>query len=776
MRSRRNNARTATQPSNNNGGTAYKISSWWSWQPKIVAALKEGSNTSTNNEDATGRDDIETANSNNNKKNPMQRKKPSMTATNHHHHHHHHTCNSSNKQRVSSRHHRESSIATSILAGLILLFSIGMFLGSNLHIIMNLDTASESTDTAVNHLAYRNNPINTFAKEEITDDDQPKQSAEVEVTENQYSSAVEVLDNKEIIGGNFEDQSEILQHDTLAVLDTHNKHTVKSSTKSNFEQRELDHTKLEQYGVVEYEFYENPSNELQLPVTMLVHHREFFAGCHSFERFFSPKWSTIIVVETDMAIEYQLRELAAATKSSPSIHLALLDPMKTMSGEWLGRQVALEILKMNHGDARPPLLLSTQCDIHPLPKWHLNHRSYEDVITRMVYEFLEEDRINNIDHDTNVNEYRHMYQEPPLDDECKAIFDNKLRPTLVMNTIMVETIPRADTMQDSVFHSLEAGLSQPWQIQYSKPNHISAGKPWMSDISTWVEDHFNLYNVTLLEQFISQFANVYPTISEGVRALPIEICRRGWKAIRLNDEPMFIDYQKIHFKSIDMRGEFSLHNAANYNGVDMDWLLSTSIVNTAKVNSPVATMREYMKLRVANYEVNPWVGIAGEHFEPHHIPPYVWNTPIKDNLPIVIALMHQLGYVQFMGDVESREYISFVRIPAFHTIDNQEVVQNLKRGMIDFEQGHATLLADGNESPLLRLPITSTLKEDAFFRENKLLCWGQFYAHNQYFDDGDKMATEKVCALLHDETGKIRVWIPELESFASICDGEVSTM
>ena len=151
------------------------------------------------------------------------------------------------------------------------------------------------------------------------DDDQPKQSAEVEVTENQYSSAVEVLDNKEIIGGNFEDQSEILQHDTLAVLDTHNKHTVKSSTRSNFEQRELDHTKLEQYGVVEYEFYENPSNELQLPVTMLVHHREFFAGCHSFERFFSPKWSTIIVVETDMAIEYQLRELAAAIKSSPSI-------------------------------------------------------------------------------------------------------------------------------------------------------------------------------------------------------------------------------------------------------------------------------------------------------------------------------------------------------------------------------------------------------------------------------------------------------------------------
>ena len=550
-------------------------------------------------------------------------------------------------------------------------------------------------------------------------------------------------------------------------LPNQNKHTSKSRS-INSKQRKLDHTKLEQYGVVEYEIYNNPSYDRQLPMTMLVHHREFFAGCHSFERFFSPKWTTIIVVETDMAIEYQLRELAAAAKSSPSIHLALLDPTRTMSGEWLGRQVALEILKMNYGDARPPLLLSTQCDIHPLPEWHLKHRSYEDVVTRMVHEFLEEDRMNHIDDDTNVNEYRHEYKAAPLDDECKAIFDQKARPTLVMNTVMVETIPSADTLDGSLFHSIEVGLSQPWQILYSKPSHISDDKPWMSDISTWVEDHFNLYNVTLLEKFISQIANVYPTISDGVKALPIEMCRNGWKAIRLNDEPMFIDYYKTtHLKSIDMRGEFSIHNATRYHRVNMDWLLSTSVINTAKVNSPVATMREYLQLRVANYDVNPWVGIAGLHIVPNHIPSYVWNTPIKDNLPIVIALMNQLGYVQYLGDdVESREYISFIRIPAFHTIDHQEVVRNLKRGMLDFEQGHATLYADGNESPILRLPIKSTLKEDAFFKGYKLLCCPEYC----YLHDGDKMAAEKICAILQTKD-EIHTMIPELKSFTSVCDG-----
>ena len=175
---------------------------------------------------------------------------------------------------------------------------------------------------------------------------------------------------------------------------------------------------MEQYGVIKYKFYENPSYDRQLPMTMVVHHREFFGGCHSFERFFSSKWTTIFVLEADIAEEFQLRELAMAA-NSPSIHLALLDPIRSMSGVWLGRKVALEILKMNHGDAPPPLLLSTHRDIHTLPEWHLKHRSYEDVVTRMVHEFLEEDRMNDID-DTNVNDYRHEYKAAPLDDECKA--------------------------------------------------------------------------------------------------------------------------------------------------------------------------------------------------------------------------------------------------------------------------------------------------------------------------------------------------------------------
>jgi len=557
-----------------------------------------------------------------------------------------------------------------------------------------------------------------------------------------------------------------------------NKHTPKSRSIGS-KQRKLNHTILEQYGVVEYEVYHNPSYELQLPMAMVVHHREFFAGCHSFERFLSSKWTTIFVLETDIAEEFKLRDLAMAA-DSPSIHLVLVDPTRTMSGEWLGRKVALEILMMNHGDARPPLLLSTHCDIHPLPEWHLKHRSYEDVVTRMVREFLEEDRMNDND-DTNVNDYRHVYEAAPLDDKCKSIFDNKARPTLVMNTAMLETLPNTDTLEGSLFHSTEAGLSQPWKVQYSKPNHISADKPWLSDISTWVEDHFALYNVTLLERIIDTIAKVHPTISDGDRVIPIELCRRGWKAIRLNDEPVFYDLQKRQFVSNGVRGEFPLYNATNYNGINMDWLLSTSIVNTAKVNSPLATLREYMRLRVANYDVDSWVGVAGIHLQPNHIPNRLWETPIKENLPIVSALMNQLGYVQYLGDdVESREYISFIRVPAFHTTLHMRVLTNFQIGKLEYEDNVTTLLDDRNfgQGEIVRLRTTSTLKKDAYFSGYKFLscdtcvvygvkvtknCWFQGEGHR-------KDTAEFLCDVIQDKTRQQIVdWIPELESFISLC-------
>jgi hypothetical protein len=99
-------------------------------------------------------------------------------------------------------------------------------------------------------------------------------------------------------------------------------------------------------GIVQYDVFRDLANgernNDKLPMVMLVHHREFHAGCHSLKRFLSTHWETIFVVGEDMAEKYQLRHMAQNV-ASLGVHLALLN--STMTGEWLGRQVALRILK-----------------------------------------------------------------------------------------------------------------------------------------------------------------------------------------------------------------------------------------------------------------------------------------------------------------------------------------------------------------------------------------------------------------------------------------------
>jgi len=476
---------------------------------------------------------------------------------------------------------------------------------------------------------------------------------------------------------------------------------------------------LEPFHVIDYHSYGSPNplaTKDQLPLTVVVHHREFFAGCHSFERFFNPKWHTVVVVEADMAEQYRLRELAeAAAATSPAIHLAFLDQQKTMTGEWLGRQVALKIMNLSSGgsEQRTPLMLSTHCDIQPMPEFHALHKPYEDVVSRMVHLFLEEDRLNQQQQQTHVNDVAHDWTAVPLDPQvCEEEYSAKARPLLTMNVAMVETLPSSETLQGSTFHSKEA-LARPWAEVCSKPRHLPKDKPWMSDVSTWVEDHFNLYNVTLLEEIVDPLANVAATVSAGVKAIPQFLCEKGWKAVRLNDEPMFYDFQKVQLTSNTKVGSRSLYDSSKYKSVNMDWLLSTSIINLAKVNSPVGCLREYMRLRIfARVDVISSCCIAQHHFQSNHVPSHVWNSTIREIEPLAEAIMSLYGYELYE---KTKKDITFSLVPAFHTISYETMARHLQMGDQEHEHG---VLPKANNRPFIKFKRDSSLKKEAFFMES----------------------------------------------------------
>jgi hypothetical protein len=434
---------------------------------------------------------------------------------------------------------------------------------------------------------------------------------------------------------------------------------------------------LKALGITQYDVYRGSQRnavENPLPLVVLVHHREFYVGCHSFERFINPRWETIFVLEENMAEQFKLKQLAQASPDTPGVHLALLN-QTSKTGEWFGRKVALQIMKQFHSP--PPLILSGHCDIHPLPEWHAQHVPFEGIVERMVTEFLQEDELNQIQR-SNINERHPLWNVVPLDEKvCTAVFSSEHRPLLSMNLVMVESLPSTETLEGSIFHALEVGLECPWKTCSSRPRELSPAKPWMSDVSTFVEDHFNLYNVTLLAEIVDPFAMVHGTVNDGVRAIPLRLCQRGWKIVRLNDTPMFYDFGKKERVSTGLAGTHALFDPAKYGSVSLDWLVTQSVIDLADLNSPLGCFREYMRLRIfANMDVTSSCIIAHQHLQSNHLPDVVWELTIRDNEPIVTALMKIHGYERARQTQDSLVYVS---VPSYHTQSAGPFVKRLKR-------------------------------------------------------------------------------------------------
>ena len=203
---------------------------------------------------------------------------------------------------------------------------------------------------------------------------------------------------------------------------------------------------------------DEPAQAEPLPIAAVVHHREQVMGCHSFERFLSPRWETVFVVEDVIADIWQLSNVIRATPSRGA-HLLTLG---VSTGEWLARAIALRHL--DELKRRPPLLLSSQCDMQPLPPWHALHIPYAAFVERFTAAFLAESHARA--RGTTITT---IAMQPPVSTKvhvplhataagvsstganCAAVFKAAGRPLFVMNTPIFETLPHAASLEDAKF-------------------------------------------------------------------------------------------------------------------------------------------------------------------------------------------------------------------------------------------------------------------------------------------------------------------------------------
>ena len=454
---------------------------------------------------------------------------------------------------------------------------------------------------------------------------------------------------------------------------------------------------LAHLGVAEILHYRNDEqfDHPRLPVTVVVAHREFVLGCHTFERFIDPRWTAIFVFEAAFERIWDLKALvgeAVRTTAGAEVRLALLGPTVLTTGEWLARAVAVRVLEVSKAgtagqpQAAPsaPLLLSSQCDIHPLPQWHAMYIPFHVIVDRMVRAFLDESERRRAG--------RISWAEPPTDWIDKAMSNATCmgelnisaasrRPLFAMNTVMVETIPDTDSLAGARFHALDQGAYESGfrGLDWFRRAGIPSGSTWLSDNTPWFEDHFALYNLTLLGLIAKAMARASETVSEGVRVLPRMMCRRGWSAARHNDLHLFYDLAHESLTSDGSRGKRLLYDHTKYTQIDEAALQAHNLKLMGKRASPLGCMREFANLKAVMGSGTCVVcAFSSMHLSKSHVGKIVqraraahpYRVLVRHIEDAVIPLLQLQGY-EWVGSTPTTLY--FAQMPALHTRDLAKV-------------------------------------------------------------------------------------------------------
>ncbi|CAE8597527.1 unnamed protein product, partial [Polarella glacialis] len=252
-------------------------------------------------------------------------------------------------------------------------------------------------------------------------------------------------------------------------------------------------------------------------VVVVVTHRELVIGCHDFERFLSPDFDTWFVFEKSFARAWGLdsRVRSPQLLHGGSAHLLLTD---VVTGEVHARSAVISILQQEaaqRNTALPEFMYSTMCDIQPLPGWHSHHVPFPDMVSEMVRALSEEKARRKLRQGSQVQDVA-AHRDSKFERVNASCFhsrpeDRANLPILTMNNAILETLPQMDSIVGATLHGHDVGhfirqggleSAKPW-LENGAPRKKNASEApvWLSDVSTFVEDHSILYDLALYLQF-----------------------------------------------------------------------------------------------------------------------------------------------------------------------------------------------------------------------------------------------------------------------------------
>ena len=342
-------------------------------------------------------------------------------------------------------------------------------------------------------------------------------------------------------------------------------------------------------------------------------------------------------------------------------------------GEFPARALVLQDLA-----TLPDFFYSSDCCAHQLPFWHQLHEPFQAMLVDMIEEF---DKENDLRRRTGGRPGIKLHESASVytgmkDMDCDpggALQNDDRRPLFSLGALTLETVPSASSLDAAQIHSTDVGG---WEHRYNRKRPPGESTPWLSDVTSWVEDHSNLYNTSFLMDLTAEVLEKLDHVtysSEFPRYASSLLCRRNLAALRHNEHVVFLDSNKpdaLSFVGGDDRRPLAPPDA--YKAIDYPQLQALNLANFANTWSPTACITEAIDIQDGlNLSMNKWCSFPDLHLAPSVAVPSFLHTPnttLADADPMTLTIIDNLfrlaGY-EFYGNNESvRRY---VQLPLPHT-------------------------------------------------------------------------------------------------------------
>ena len=277
-------------------------------------------------------------------------------------------------------------------------------------------------------------------------------------------------------------------------------------------------------------------------ILMVVSHREFLFGCHSFEEYLSPLFHTLFILPEDIARELRIDQLVqkATAATSAGAHLFYSDgyagnSMAISVGEQFAAFLDASIL-----DDPLDYLVVAMCDVHQLPHNHRLFQSTESMILRMAKDFDTSKAYRNRGEFLESN-YNERGNTPLSSVDLQLQMPKSQMGILAMNTILWEQVPDLESVKK--FHGSDFGN---WfKNQVHKPQSlVDRDLPWLWDASQFVEGHllmFDLQKLRKLRQLAPDFISGRKNNAEEHEIFPAVANNFNMTFIRHNELAFHLD-------------------------------------------------------------------------------------------------------------------------------------------------------------------------------------------------------------------------------------------